>query len=70
MSEVLSVFAIWWEPILVSTSVTKVYERTLDAPIYLDDVWMPPVHTSIHKERILCQTKEVIHMPQTSACPL
>ena len=43
--------------------------RCLDAPIYLDDVWMPPVHTQ-HKERILCQRKEVSTCPHTSACPL
>ena len=36
--------------------------QCLDAPIYLDDVWMPPVHTQ-HKERILCQTKGGVHMP-------
>ena len=41
----------------------------LDAPIYLDDVSLPPVHTQ-HKERILCQTKEVSTCPDTSACPL
>ena len=43
--------------------------RCLDAPIYLDDVWMSPVHTQ-HKERILCQTKKVSTCPHTSACPL
>ena len=43
--------------------------RCLDAPIYLDDVWMPPIHTQ-HRERILCQTKEVSTCLHTSACPL
>ena len=43
--------------------------QCLDAPIYLDDVWLPPVHTQ-HKERILCQTKEVSTCPHTSRCPL
>ena len=42
--------------------------QCLDAPIYLDDVWMPPVHTQ-HKERILCQTKEVSTCPHTSELP-
>ena len=32
----------------------------LDAPICLDDVWMPPVQTQ-HKESLLCQTRGV-HM--------
>ena len=41
----------------------------LDAPIYLDDVWMPPVHTQ-HKESMLCQTKEVSIWPHTCGCPL
>ena len=32
----------------------------LDAPICLDDVWIPPVHTQ-HKESMLCQARG-IHM--------
>ena len=35
----------------------------LDAPISLDDVWMPPVHTQ-HKESMLCQAKGM------SICPI
>ena len=49
-----------WE---VWVSLERKKLRCLDAPIYLDDVWMPPVHTH-HKESMLCQTKGV------SICPL
>ena len=41
--------------------------RCLDAPIYLDDVWMSPVHTQ-HKESMLCQTKGVSICPHRFRC--
>ena len=59
----------WWEPILASVSEFERKTKMFGCPHIFGWCLDAPVHTQ-HKERILCQTKEVSTCPHTSACPL